>query len=121
MAGLGLNDRFYTEPVNRYVGFEQVPQDQYVDNRTTSAGYPLVDNRTEAEIVRDKQIENQGLYDASIDMMPIYGVAANGIRGIGRGLATKMLRKAVNAINGSMSKKDMAKQIALYNMFGDQW
>ena len=118
MAGLGLDDRYWTEPVNRYVGFEQVPQDQYVDNRTTSAGYPIIDDRTEAEIVRDKQIEEQGLYDASIDMLPVYGIAAKGIVGLERGLATKMLRKAVKALQGDMSKKDIAKQIALYNMYG---
>lgn len=116
MAGLGFNDeRYWTEPVNEYIGFQQVPQDQYVDNRTTSAGYPIIDNRTAAQVVRDKQENEQGLYDATIDMLPIYGIAAHGISGLERGLATRVLRKAVNALQNDMPKKDIFKNIAFLN------
>ncbi len=87
-------------PVNQLVGFDQQPQDQYVDNRTTSAGSPIIDTRTPAEIGYDNTIQNQGLYDMSLDFAIPAGQAIGGILRGGAGLGLRGLEGMSNLRQG---------------------
>lgn len=80
-----MDNKYYTDPMNDIIGFNQTPQDQFVDNRTTSAGNSILDTRTMAEAAYDNQINNQALYDISLDLaIPAGSAIASGLGNLGK-------------------------------------
>lgn len=84
----GSEEDYFTKNLDDLVGFHQVPQNQYVDTHTTSAGVPIIDERTQSAKDLDNVAQNQGLADITLDaVIPAGQLAAGAIRaGAGLGL-----------------------------------
>ena len=62
------------------VGFNQTPQDQFVDNRTTSVGESVIDDRYDWEKTLDQMDEDQGLIDTTLDFVPGAPLVSRGVK-----------------------------------------
>ena len=83
MNGLSdISKDYYTKPLNNLVGFNQIPQNKFVDNRTTSVGEPVIDTRSQSDKDYDNIMRRQGLIDLSLDF------AIPGGQLVSRGLST---------------------------------
>lgn len=105
MSGLlgtynGTEEDYFNKVLNQLVGFNQEPQDQFVDNRSTSAGSPVVDYRTQAQKDVDTMNQSQGLVDITLDTVIPAGQAIAGAMRVGSGLGLKGLQHMENLRKG---------------------
>ena len=87
-----MNDEYW-KPINTPIAFIQEPQNKYVDSQTTSAGTPVYEERSPAEIAYERQIQEQGLYDATPDILTL-GLGGRAIDSAMRGAS-----KAANMVS----------------------
>lgn len=102
---LGTGLKYANEPVNQVIGFQQVPQNRFVDNKSTSAGEAIVDTRTPSEIVLDGTIARQGLRDNTFDVLPVYGAGSNAIKA-GLGFAGRGIKRGYRYADAGLGFKD---------------